>query len=61
MKKYRKLKNGEKANELEKSIELIIKTKKVVYDNKNKTYKNIGFDIFDANFRFPDLRICPRG
>ena len=27
MKKYRKLKNGEKANELEKSIELIIKTK----------------------------------
>ena len=27
MKKYRKLKNGQKANELEKSIELIIKTK----------------------------------
>ena len=27
MKKYRILKNGEKANELEKSIELIIKTK----------------------------------
>ncbi len=27
MKKFRKLKNGEKANELEKSIELIIKTK----------------------------------
>ena len=27
MKIYRKLKNGEKANELEKSIELIIKTK----------------------------------
>ena len=27
MKKYRKLKNGEKANELKKSIELIIKTK----------------------------------
>ena len=27
MKKYRKLKNGEKANELGKSIELIIKTK----------------------------------
>ena len=27
MKKYRKLKNGQKVNELEKSIELIIKTK----------------------------------